>query len=144
VRLFLGGAAEVRRAVQGQELPRSVQGWRRCRRGLASLDQHRQRRSRHQGQHAHCRQTAVAARGREVVDPVVESWGDILGPQALDLALLGAFMAFALVGFFRKSVRLKYATLVAAVGYMGFGKSRLGSGVALFALAARRLAAGTD
>ena len=69
------------------------------------------------------------------MDAVVESWGDILGPQALDLALLGAFMAFALVGFFRKSVRLKYATLVAAVGYMGFWKSRLVSVVDLFAVA---------
>jgi polyferredoxin len=65
----------------------------------------------------------------------VESWPDILGPQALDLALLVAFGALALVGFFRKSVRLKYITLVAAVGYMGFVKSRLVSVVDLFAVA---------
>jgi polyferredoxin len=69
------------------------------------------------------------------VDPVVESWGEILRPQALDLALLGAFIAFALVGFFRKSVALKYLTLVAAVGYMGFAKSRLVSVVDMFAVA---------
>ena len=31
---------------------------------------------------------AAAARGREIVDPLAETWGDILGPQALDLALL--------------------------------------------------------
>jgi NosR/NirI family nitrous oxide reductase transcriptional regulator len=54
-----------------------------------------------------------------------ESWDQILGPQALDLALLTAFIALVLVSFFRKSVRLKYAALVAAVGYMGFVKSSL-------------------
>jgi NosR/NirI family nitrous oxide reductase transcriptional regulator len=69
------------------------------------------------------------------VDPVVETWQDILAPQALDLALLTAFVALALVGFFRKSVRLKYVTLAAAVGYMGFVKSRLVSVVDLFAVA---------
>jgi NosR/NirI family transcriptional regulator, nitrous oxide reductase regulator len=65
----------------------------------------------------------------------VETWRDILGPQAIDLALLVAFVALALVGFFRKSVRLKYITLAAAVGYMGFVKSRLVSVVDLFAVA---------
>jgi polyferredoxin len=54
-----------------------------------------------------------------------ESWGEILRPQALDLALLTAFVAFALISFFRKSVRLKYIALVLAVGYMGFVKSSL-------------------
>jgi len=65
----------------------------------------------------------------------VETWRDILGPQAIDLALLIGFIALALVGFFRKSVRLKYITLAAAVGYMGFVKSRLVSVVDLFAVA---------
>jgi NosR/NirI family transcriptional regulator, nitrous oxide reductase regulator len=65
----------------------------------------------------------------------VETWRDILGPQAIDLSLLVAFVALALVGFFRKSVRLKYITLAAAVGYMGFVKSRLVSVVDLFAVA---------
>jgi NosR/NirI family nitrous oxide reductase transcriptional regulator len=64
-----------------------------------------------------------------------ETWRDILGPQALDLVLLTGFVALALVSFFRKSVRLKYVTLAAAVGYMGFVKSRLVSVVDLFALA---------
>jgi NosR/NirI family transcriptional regulator, nitrous oxide reductase regulator len=59
------------------------------------------------------------------VEPVVENWGEILGPQALDLALLCAFLAFALVSFFRKSVALKLATFAAAVGYLGFTKSTL-------------------
>jgi len=65
----------------------------------------------------------------------VETWRDILGPQAIDLALLIGFIALALVGFVRKSVRLKYITLAAAVGYMGFVKSRLVSVVDLFAVA---------
>jgi polyferredoxin len=59
------------------------------------------------------------------VDPAVESWREILLPQALDLGLLAAFMALALVSFFRKSVTLKYVTFVAAVGYLGFTKSSL-------------------
>jgi NosR/NirI family nitrous oxide reductase transcriptional regulator len=54
-----------------------------------------------------------------------ETWGELLGPQALDLTLLAAFIALALVSFFRKSVRLKYVALVAAVGYLGFYKSSL-------------------
>jgi NosR/NirI family nitrous oxide reductase transcriptional regulator len=69
------------------------------------------------------------------VDPAVESWREILLPQALDLGLLAAFMALALVSFFRKSVALKYVTFVAAIGYMGFAKSRLVSVVDLFAIA---------
>jgi NosR/NirI family transcriptional regulator, nitrous oxide reductase regulator len=69
------------------------------------------------------------------VDPFVETWGDILRPQALDLALLGAFLALALVSFFRKSVRLKQVTLAVAVGYMGFTKSSLVSISDVFRLA---------
>src|SRR5882672_2151038 len=57
--------------------------------------------------------------------PVVDGWRGIHGPQALDLALLIAFMTLALVSFFRKSVQLKYVTFVAAVGYLGFTKSSL-------------------
>jgi NosR/NirI family transcriptional regulator, nitrous oxide reductase regulator len=62
----------------------------------------------------------------------VESWGEILGPQALDLAVLCGFIALALVSFFRKSERLKVVTLVVAVGYMGFMKSHLVSIVDIF------------
>jgi len=54
-----------------------------------------------------------------------ETWGEILRPQALDLALLTLFIAFALVSFFRKSPALKYVALAVAVGYMGFVKSSL-------------------
>ncbi len=59
------------------------------------------------------------------MDPAVESWREILAPQALDLCLLTAFLALAFVSFFRKSVALKYVTLVASVGYLGFAKSSL-------------------
>ena len=59
------------------------------------------------------------------MDPAVEGWREILAPQALDLALLAAFMVLALVSFFRKSVALKYVTFAAAVGYLGFTKSTL-------------------
>ena len=40
-------------------------------------------------------------------------------------SLLTAFLALAMVSFFRKSVWLKYVTFVASVGYMGFMKSSL-------------------
>ena len=59
------------------------------------------------------------------MDPAVETWRDVLAPQALDLALVSGCIALALVGFFRKSVRLKYVTLAAAVAYLGFTKSTL-------------------
>ena len=52
------------------------------------------------------------------MDPFVESWGEILRPQALDLALVTGFLALALVSFFRKSVRLRFVTFIAAVGYL--------------------------
>jgi hypothetical protein len=35
--------------------------------------------------------------------PIGESWRDVLAPQALDLALLGAFLALAMTGFFLKA-----------------------------------------
>jgi len=68
-----------------------------------------------------------------------ETWGELLGPQALDLTLLAAFIALALVSFFRKSVRLKYVALVAAVGYLGFYKSSLVSISDVFRLTDRSL-----
>ena len=65
---------------------------------------------------------------------LAEGWRDILGPQAVDLLLLTGFMALTLVSFFRKSVRLKWVTMAAAVAYMGFFKSRLISIVDIFGL----------
>jgi NosR/NirI family nitrous oxide reductase transcriptional regulator len=55
----------------------------------------------------------------------VETWADILGAQAWDLVWLGAFLILAVISFRRRSVPLKYATLVVAVAYMGFVKSHL-------------------
>jgi NosR/NirI family transcriptional regulator, nitrous oxide reductase regulator len=68
-----------------------------------------------------------------------ESWQDILGPQAIDLALLAIFIGLALVSFFRKSVKLKYAALVFAVAYMGFYRSHLISVVDVFGVIDRNL-----
>jgi polyferredoxin len=55
----------------------------------------------------------------------VESWADVLAPQALDLALLAAFIVLAMVSFKRKSVPLKFVTFAIAIGYLGFAKSYL-------------------
>jgi polyferredoxin len=70
-----------------------------------------------------------------VIQPEADPWGfeeepvetlaEVLQPQVPDLLLLVAFLALAFVSFRRKSVPLKYATLIAAVGYMGFTKSSL-------------------
>ena len=58
-------------------------------------------------------------------EEAVESWGDILAPQALDLAVLTAFLILAIVSFRRRSVPLKFATLAFSVLYLGFAKSHL-------------------
>ena len=64
----------------------------------------------------------------------VETWADILGPQAWDLVWLSAFLLLAVISFRRRSVPLKYATLVMAVIYMGFAKSHLISITNVFSL----------
>ncbi|MGE0461281.1 MAG: 4Fe-4S binding protein [Vicinamibacterales bacterium] len=79
-----------------------------------------------------------------MIQPEVDPWGfdeepvetlaDVLQPQVPDLVLLAAFLALAFVSFRRKSVPLKYATLVAAVAYMGFTKSTLVSITDVFRL----------
>jgi NosR/NirI family nitrous oxide reductase transcriptional regulator len=58
-------------------------------------------------------------------EEAVETWGDVLAPQALDLSILAVFLVLALVSFRRKSVPLKFATLVFSVLYLGFAKSHL-------------------
>jgi hypothetical protein len=50
---------------------------------------------------------------------------ELLADQAWDIGLFAAFATLAMVSFLRKSVPLKYATLVAAVLYMGIYKSQL-------------------
>ena len=61
-----------------------------------------------------------------------ETWQQLLTDQSLDLALFAVFAAFAMTSFFQKSVKLKYATLVAAVAYLGVYKSQLLSIVNVF------------
>ena len=53
------------------------------------------------------------------------TWADDIRAQALDIAMVTAFCVLAFISFFRKSVRLKYVTLAAAVLYLGFYKSQL-------------------
>jgi len=62
----------------------------------------------------------------------VETWQQIVMGQAVDIGLFVAFAALALTSFFRKSVSLKYVTLVAAVAYLGVYKSQLLSIVNIF------------
>jgi NosR/NirI family transcriptional regulator, nitrous oxide reductase regulator len=57
---------------------------------------------------------------------------DLAKEQAVDIGLFLAFAVLALVSFLRKSVPLKYATLVASVVYMGAYKSQLISVVNVF------------
>jgi polyferredoxin len=61
-------------------------------------------------------------------------WRELAIAQAPDLALFAGFTVLALVGFFRKSKRIKYVTLVACVALLGFAKSQLISVVNIFAL----------
>ena len=62
------------------------------------------------------------------------SWSDDIRAQAVDLGLVVAFSALAFTSFFRKSVTLKYVTLVASVIYVGIWKSTLISIVNVFGL----------
>ncbi|MEQ1572813.1 MAG: 4Fe-4S binding protein [Vicinamibacterales bacterium] len=64
----------------------------------------------------------------------VPAWTSSLAAQAPEIAALTAFAALALVGFFRKSERLKLVTLLAAVGYLGIYKSQLISITNIFSL----------
>jgi hypothetical protein len=57
---------------------------------------------------------------------------DLAGEQAVDITAFLAFAALAMVSFLRKSVPLKYVTLVASVLYMGVYKSQLISVVNVF------------
>jgi hypothetical protein len=62
------------------------------------------------------------------------TWADEFRNQAADIAAVGAFLVLAFVSFFRKSVALKYITLIAAVAFLGVSKSLLISIVNVFAL----------
>jgi polyferredoxin len=64
----------------------------------------------------------------------VETWSDILSSQATDLFWLTAFLLLVIISFRRRSAPLKYAAMLAAVGYMGFAKSHLISVTNLFSV----------
>jgi 4Fe-4S binding domain len=67
----------------------------------------------------------------EDVDP---SLLHLAATQAADIALFVAFATLAMISFWRKSVPLKYVTLVASVLYMGVFKSQLLSIVNVFSV----------
>ncbi len=64
----------------------------------------------------------------------VPKWRQVVGPQSVELLSFVVFGALVLVGFFRKSVTLKYVTLVASVLYLGVYRSQLISIVNIFGL----------
>jgi polyferredoxin len=70
----------------------------------------------------------------EEEEEAVPTFADQVREQAVDLAAIAAFSTLAFASFFRKSERLKIATLIAAVVYLGFFKSQLISIVNVFGL----------
>jgi NosR/NirI family nitrous oxide reductase transcriptional regulator len=58
----------------------------------------------------------------EDADP---SWVELIVDQAPDILLFTAFLTLAMVSFLRKSIRLKYLTLVLSVVFLGVYKSHL-------------------
>ena len=67
-------------------------------------------------------------------DEAVPTWADDIKAQAPELAMFTAFATLAMVGFFRKSERLKWITMGASVVYLGFVRSQLITVVNIFAL----------
>ncbi len=67
-------------------------------------------------------------------DEAVPTFAQDLKDQALDLSLFAGFATLALVGFFRKSERLKLITMGASVIYLGFARSQLITVVNIFGL----------
>jgi NosR/NirI family nitrous oxide reductase transcriptional regulator len=67
-------------------------------------------------------------------DEATPSWTQDLKDQALDLTMFAAFATLALVGFFRRSERLKWITMGIAVLYLGFLRSQLITIVNIFGL----------
>jgi NosR/NirI family transcriptional regulator, nitrous oxide reductase regulator len=58
-------------------------------------------------------------------DAKVETWGEVLRPQAVDIVLTTGLIGFALFSFSRRSRPLKYATLAFTVVYLGVMKSTM-------------------
>ena len=67
-------------------------------------------------------------------DEAIPTWTQEVRDQAADLTLFASFATLALVGFFKKSERLKWITMGVAVVYLGFARSQLISVVNIFAL----------
>jgi len=63
--------------------------------------------------------------GFDDLDEAEPSLLELARDQAPDILLFVAFAAFAMIGFSRRSVPLKYATLVLSVLYLGVYKSQL-------------------
>jgi len=88
----------------------------------------------------------VYAQAEPAAEAAADPWGfeeaeeaeptllELARDQAVDIALFTAFAVLAMVSFLRKSIPLKYVTLVASVLYMGFYKSQLISVVNIFGL----------
>jgi polyferredoxin len=72
--------------------------------------------------------------GFEEEEEAAPTFSELVRSQAADLALFGAFAVLVLAGFFLKSERVKIATLVASVAYLGFYKSQLLSVTNIFSL----------
>tara|TARA_B100001123_G_scaffold450740_1_gene623358 strand:- start:1755 stop:2804 length:1050 start_codon:yes stop_codon:yes gene_type:complete len=72
--------------------------------------------------------------GFEEDEEDIETWETLLQDQAPDLLLFAGFASLTMVSFLRKSVWLKYLTLVIAVAYMGFQKSQLISVTNIYSL----------
>lgn len=67
-------------------------------------------------------------------EEIAPSWTEDLQQQAIDVLLMAGFLTLALVGFFRKSERLKWITMAIAVLYLGFARSQLITVVNIFGL----------
>jgi NosR/NirI family nitrous oxide reductase transcriptional regulator len=79
-------------------------------------------------------QAAAQASNFADEEEAAPSWTQDFKDQALDLTMFAAFATLALVGFFRKSERLKWITMGIAVLYLGFAKSQLITIVNIFGL----------
>jgi polyferredoxin len=62
------------------------------------------------------------------------TWAALLQAQAVEIGVFVAYATLVMAGFFRKSERLKVATLIASVAYLGFYKGTLMSIVDVFRL----------
>ena len=72
-------------------------------------------------------------------DEAVPTVLELAGEQATDIGLFLAFASLAMVSFLRKSVPLKYVTLVVAVLYMGRAKAYMLSVVNVFGVISANL-----